>query len=176
VAIDRYPVDQEGWEMREVYAKFGVAVYAAQVLEAEVANNLVTIRAGRQKRGEEFDVDGTYRRLLGGTLGRNLGEIRDLLGKDWELSNRLADALDRRNEMIHHFWRRRILKMRSSEGRVGLIEELDGLAKLFFEVDQELTELSLARMSSYGLSREWVEELADKIGAGEDPPEGWETY
>jgi hypothetical protein len=155
--LPEYIQDPESWHMREVYASFGAAVYFAQVLEAQVVNHLVFLRAERHKRGKSFDVDDVFRRLFGQTLGRNVGEIRAVLRDDeWPVADELADALGVRNELIHHYWRRRILKTGTEQGRQEMIDELDAVRARFEDVDQRLTAETMALWDKHGLDVEWL--------------------
>src|SRR5258708_5592428 len=118
-------LDRAEWEHREIYARFGLDVYFAQVLEAGGVNFLLLTRALRGKRGGDFDVDATFQRLFGNVLGQNIKELRDVFGNDWELAEQLRDALEIRNDLVHHYMRTHIMKFGSGEGRGEMLAELE---------------------------------------------------
>jgi len=62
------PLERTEWEQREVYAKFGLAIYFCQVLEAGLVTYLVLLRltdGAVRPTGEE--VDDLYAELFGNT-------------------------------------------------------------------------------------------------------------
>jgi hypothetical protein len=62
------------WEQREVYAKFGLAVYLCQCLETQLVNYVIALRAVSGDVVTRQDVDALFAELFGHTLGRNLKE------------------------------------------------------------------------------------------------------
>jgi hypothetical protein len=73
------PLDRAEWEQREVYAKFGLAIYFCQVLEAGLVNYLVLLRrASDGGTATAADVDELYVELFGNTFGRNMNNVRRL--------------------------------------------------------------------------------------------------
>lgn len=116
------PTHREDWEVREVYAAFGVAVYFAQVVEFAVVNHIAiarTVAGGRRLTGSEFDA--LFDELFGATLGRNLKELHALLSDDPSLSDDLRQALALRNRLVHHWMRERIMDMGTSRKRATMM-------------------------------------------------------
>jgi hypothetical protein len=107
--LDR--MDRGDWEQREVYAKFGLAIYFCQSLESQLVNYLALL--GRIRTGDpmtDADVDELFATLFSGTFGRNLKQVRDLLGDEWVLAEELTAALELRNQLVHHWMRDRALE------------------------------------------------------------------
>lgn len=173
--VPEYVVNYEDWHHGEVYAKFGVAVYFAQVLEAGVVNHLAFLRAVRRKQRRPFDIDDVFRRLFGQTLGTNIKEIRDVLkDDDWPMADELAQALVTRNELVHHFWRRRIMKTGTDQGRKEMIEELEGIQSQFESVDASLRKAMRILWDEAGIDFEWIEQEYERLtedARGERDPE-----
>lgn len=158
-----------------MYAKFGVAVYFAQVLEAGVVNHLAFLRALRRKQQRPFDIDDVFQRLFGQTLGSNLKQTRDLLKEDdWPIADELAAALETRNELVHHYWRRRIMKTGTARGRQEMIGELETIQDQLAAADASLVKATRALWDKAGIDFEWVEEeykRLTEVSRGERAPE-----
>lgn len=110
-------IDDENYHSREVYAKFGLAVYFAQVLEAGVVNLLTVAQVFAKKAGtrDEFTalMEGYFRR----TLGALRKEWAPYLGEDANLLSDLGRAVGQRNWLIHHYWYHRVGLTTSVRGR-----------------------------------------------------------
>lgn len=101
----RQPLDRGDWEQREVYAHFGVAIYFCQVVETALVNYLLLLRRGTIAREvTETEIDDLFVELFGNTLGRNIKNVKRILGEhgDWILADQMTDALKLRNELVHH--------------------------------------------------------------------------
>ena len=128
-----------------------------------MVNHIAAVKAERSASGKVLDADRVFRELFSKTFGQNLKGIRALHGVDWPLAEDLAEALNLRNELAHHFWRRNILKMGTSEGRASLIEQLEGNIKLFHEIDRSLNALTLEIFSRVGVEQETIDALYEQL-------------
>jgi hypothetical protein len=88
-----------GEHVKEVYARFGVAVYCAQVLEHGLVNALVILdlipsRRNLARSRDEWgaEVDTFMDRHFEETMGRMMKNLRDVTPVDTELENLLRDA------------------------------------------------------------------------------------
>src|ERR1700761_7090924 len=118
-------MDPEDWHVREVYAKFGVAVYHGQVLEHEIVNLIVWSGVN----------DGTYS-SYGETQTANVEMFRKTMGSlKRELLSRRVDlapledelirAVTLRNFLAHSYFRERAAAFMSHDGRERMIAELE---------------------------------------------------
>ncbi len=128
-------LDDNGDQQREVYARFGLAVYMAQVFEAGVSNLIVVAEGveGRLTSRQEVDrrFDELYRQVLG-RLVRVLEQDQRIDEKDLSVCRR---ALDERNRLMHHYWREQITSMATPAGRQRMVDELDAARELFQQAD-----------------------------------------
>lgn len=172
------PLDREEWEQREIYAKFGLAIYFCQVLEAGLVTYLVLLRRATEggKVATE-EIDELYVELFGNTLGRNISNARRLLGErgQWVLDKQMTDALELRNELVHQWMRTRVLRQGTSENRLAMIEELDAARAKLEAADQLLEERTQTMMVKAGMPpnfvRENLERLMELGKDGEDDPD-----
>ena len=137
----REPLDRADWEQREVYANFGLAIYFCQVLEFQLVSYVALIR--RSKAGRQMSEAKSSRlldRLLGGTFGQNIGEVRDLLGGRSIIESPMAEALKLRNNLVHNWMRERALQQSTSENRLAMIQELKEARRTLQDADRVLTD------------------------------------
>ena len=159
----RDPLDRADWEQREVYANFGLAIYFCQVLESQLVSYLALIRAGRSGQMSQAETNRLLDRLLGGTFGRNIGEVRDLLGGPWILEPPMAEALKLRNDLAHNWMRERALQQGTSENRLAMIQELKEAQRTLQDADRVLTERTLKMLEAAGISRAALQEQHDRL-------------
>jgi hypothetical protein len=154
-----------GDQHREVYARFGVAVYYAQVFEAGIANLILISERMQGRHLSDSDVDSRFEALWRKTLGTLLALVRDgqLLGTD-EL-DLCQDALATRNRLIHRFWRDEIEHTITPDGRQYLCDEVDAMRRLFIRADKAATEVMLRIGAPGGLTAEMIQEAMEKMKA-----------
>src|SRR5262245_58959056 len=73
----------------------------------------------------ETEIDELFVELFGNTLGRNIKNVKRVLGKhgDWVLADQMTDTLKLRNELVHHWMRTRAMLQGTSENRLAMIDE-----------------------------------------------------
>ena len=162
----RQPLAREDWETREVYVKFGVAVYFCQVVETALGTYLVLLR--RMKSGKATPpekVDELMVKVFGNRFGQNIKEIRDLLGVEgkWIFDDDMRQALDLRNRLVHHWMRERVLELGTSENRHQLITELDDAIEQLQGADRLLTQRTKLLMEKAGVSIEALQQDLERL-------------
>jgi hypothetical protein len=172
------PLDRDDWEHREIYAKFGLAIYFCQVLEAGLVTYLVLLRRATDgSRATTEEVDELYVELFGNTFGRNITNVRRLLGEqgEWILDEQMTAALALRNELVHQWMRTRVLRQGTSENRLAMIEELETARAVLEDADRILEERTQAMMVKAGMPEEFVREQSERLTElakrGEDDPD-----
>ena len=136
--------DLKGEHVKTVYAHFGLAIYASQVLEHGLANAILVLdlvpRAASVATPETWpdQVDSFYEGQFRKTLGQLIGGMTKLTSVPSELEGHLARALDRRNWLSHHYFRERAQDFLSERGRDKMIAELEEAQELFYEADRAL--------------------------------------
>jgi hypothetical protein len=172
------PLGREEWEQREIYAKFGLAIYFCQVLEAGLVTYLVLLRQATEGgKATTEEINELYVELFGNTLGRNISNVRRLLDERGQcvLDEQMTEALELRNELVHQWMRTRVLRQGTSENRLAMIEELDAARAKLEAADQLLEERTQAMMIKAGMPpnfvRENLERLMELGKDGEEDPE-----
>lgn len=179
----RQPLDRAEWEQREIYAHLGLAVYFCQVVETALVNYLVLLHRATTRRGmAEAEVDELFVELFGQTLGRNVSNVKRILGEhgDWVLADRMADILKLRNELVHHWMRTRLLQQGTSEKRLAMIAELEVAIAKLQEADRALHERTEAMLAKSdmpdGLVQAELQRLMGLAERGEDDPDAPTYY
>jgi hypothetical protein len=151
-------LDSSEWQTREVYARYGSAMYFSNCVEAQLANYILILRIARNGGPiTRKEIEALEARILSGTFGQNLGEVRDLLGGDWALADEMAELLELRNHLAHHWWRERISEIGTSKRRAALIDELEGIRELMEAGDAKLVERCKRMHKRIGLPENMIE-------------------
>lgn len=120
-------------DLYDLYAQFGIAAETAQVLEVEAGNLALAYLAIFVKPGEvsaqETEV---FRAVIDDlnrkTLGAMFRHIRKIAQIDPALLAIMDKALERRNYLIHHFFRTHNFAIQSSSGRATMLRELNQIS------------------------------------------------
>jgi hypothetical protein len=172
------PLERADWEQREIYAKFGLAIYLCQVVETGLVNYLLILRrSGATEAVTVEEIDEMFVELFGNTLGRNIRNVKRVLGEEgeWILADEMAETLKLRNELVHHWMRKRSIEQGTSEKRLTMIEELDDVATRLQETDRLLGDRTQAMMLKAGMPADFVRDEFDRLTElaerGEDDPD-----
>jgi hypothetical protein len=157
--------DPESEHCKEIYARFGLAMYEAQVLEHGIVNALVVVdliperrhlarsRAEWEKEFDEFM--GRHFKQTMGHLLRGLGSFSKLPP---DLEDILIRALARRNWLAHEFFRDRATEFMTPRGRDQMLAELDECAALFRSADEALVKVLEPIRTKQGVTNRMVNE------------------
>lgn len=151
------------WEQRQVYAKFGVAVYLCQCLETQLVNYVIALRTVAGKVVTRQEIDSLFGELFGNTLGRNLKEAARVLDDDDDLSVELQPVLRLRNDLIHHWMRERALDQGTTKKRHAMIEELDAVIEQLEAADRQLVEKTQGLLERIGVSRSVIQAEYERL-------------
>lgn len=169
--MDAYPpgtiwrsTDPDDEQVREVYARYGLAMFQAQVLEHGMVNALLvlslmpTIRTFKDRAAWEAAFDRFYDVELGRTFGNMLKRLETLDGFPPGLLAQLRAAKFQRDHLAHRFFREHDLDFMTSEGRTRMIAECEELIVLFQELDREVEAFAAPERERFGITAEWVNE------------------
>lgn len=161
----------EDEQTREVYAKCGLAMYLAQVIEHGLATFVLYAGAFYGLVTKEADVDALLDEMFSKTMGRQLHTVLSLIEFSEDQIERLGEVRKKRNMLTHSFWRDRVGKTQSQAGRNDLLAELDAICEEFDTVNTEMDWMAMALMGLQGITSEMfrveVEKLKAEHRAGE---------
>jgi hypothetical protein len=115
---------------QEVYAKFGEAAEAAQLIETELGTFLLIV-SGLALNWHVDPDPVTARRILddieGATLGKVIGSVKTVITIDDGMAEKLSNGLKARNRLFHGFYEKHNFKIDTDEGRDIMMQDLDAL-------------------------------------------------
>jgi len=165
--IDDIPAKSE--EVREVYARFGLAIYSAQCLEHGLVNAFIYLHLIPSKMPEyrpkewEDEVDAFTSKHFEHTLGRMIKDLEKFTNIAPNLSKKLSQALKIRNWLAHDYFRERAREFLSHEGRIIMIKELDDATSTMNEADAELSKTLDPILKKYGITEELIAKVSKEI-------------
>ena len=152
-------------QIREVYARFGLAVYYGQVLEHGIVNALLVLQISKKEISCASDIEIFVDQQFENTLGRLIKNLKSELTLPPGLEERLREALKVRNYLCHNFFRERVVECNSTTGRDKLLSELSDARELLEAADEMLTAVVEPYSESCGLTQERINEAFEKLKA-----------
>lgn len=147
---------------KEVYAFAGLALYAANLVEASLINLAVGLRLDKVQGITREVFESTFSGMERKTLGSLLAAARAHRPFDADTDVVLESALTKRNELVHAFFREHGADLTHRRGRAHLIEALREMIALFQRADRLLTPIYEDLWVKFGITPEFVErELAE---------------
>lgn len=158
--------DEDPDQEREVYARFGLAVYFAQVLEHGIVNALAILHLIPTQRHltgsrEEWTsmADVFFGRHFGTTMGRMMKGLRGVVEVPADLDGLLSRALTLRNWLAHDFFRERAVEFLTPAGRAQMLREIDEARSVFQDADKCLEQVVTPARIKAGITDEVLGEL-----------------
>ena len=157
-------MDTESDDIKEVYARFGLALYCAQVLEHGIVNALVVVdlipsrrHLARSKAEWEAAVDAFMGLHFEHTMGKLMYDLRSVSRIPTDLDDLLKRALRKRNWLAHEFFRERATEFLTSTGRDQMLTEVHECRDLFKAADEALEKVVKPLRSAAGITDEILE-------------------
>jgi hypothetical protein len=165
--VEAFEQASEDDRAKDVYAFYGLAMYQAQIVEAELRNLLVAYARVFNDLSPE-DVDTYEERFASDTLGRMLSRVKTLATVNDQASNLLRRALQERNRLAHRYFFERIEYLYGFAGQVEVVKELGHLAQLFRHADELFEPLVITLLKKLGAAEEWLsDQLNDMVASAE---------
>ena len=161
--------DPESTLIREVYARYGLAMYMAQVLEHAVVNALLILQFlptrpdHKSKESWESAFDDFYDGEFGRTFGNMLKTLDGLNILPPALISKLRAAKSTRDRLAHSFFRDRDLQFFTQSGRVSMIDDCEVAIAEFKAADGELEAFCAPFRLRFGMTDEWIEQKVREL-------------
>lgn len=155
--------DPDSVQIREVYSRFGLAMYMAQVLEHGMVNALLVLRLlpTMREHADRTSWDEAFDRFYDAELAKTFGNIVRALESAAippDMLDRLRAAKVHRDRLAHRFFREHDLDFMTRAGRTKMIAECEDLVELFGSLDKDLDALVAPERTRVGITPEWIEE------------------
>lgn len=173
--MDIYPpgaiwpaTDFDDVQIREVYSRYGLAMYMVQVLEHGMVNaaiimrTLPTMRSHPDKESWEATFDSAYASGLARTYGNMLKQLEALDEFPRLLLERLRSAKDDRDILAHRFFRQNDLAFMSHDGRTSMIIWCEERIELFQSLSDEVDAFVAPIRENNGISQDWIDKSIEQ--------------
>ena len=154
-------LDPESEQIREVFARFGLAIYNAQGLERALVIILATKYGPGPSRITRTQLDKIFERLESKTLGHLVDKIVRHISEDEQA--RLEKALRVRNWLAHEYFWERATTVVSETGRSSMVDELQEAADEFRALDILFTEKTMEWGATVGVTRDLVQKEVERL-------------
>lgn len=167
---DWQDLSADAQQCREVFARFGLAMYFSQCLEIQIGLMLATM-FNRQFLSVPYeDRDALFDKSFSNTLGRMMWILKKDKLVSPTLESRLERAVGVRNWLAHRYFYERSREFPSHEGREAMISELQCHAHFLQETDVIFTELMKKWRRHIGVSDEDVSAEMERFLSETDRP------
>ena len=161
--MNRWHMDPESEQTREVFARFGLAMYLAQCLERQLALILATKYGPGPTKITRTEFDNILADLFSRTLGRLVTKIGKLAELGEDEKEQLQKALNKRNWLAHRYFWERAAAFISESGRESMIKELQEAACSFQALDELFTNRTIEWRETVGITQQSVDKELERL-------------
>lgn len=156
-------MDVESEEIKEVYARYGLALHSAQLVERSIAILLASVCGPGPTKITQSQYDELLDSNFRKTLGALLKQLPEGVTFFDELKGRLSEALIIRNRLTHNYFWERAGHLVSKNGRRVMLEELDQDREFFSALDAVLQKAIVDWRRKQGITNDVIEEHRQKL-------------
>ena len=166
---------EESLCVSHIYALAGMALYLAQCLEHEIVNSLGmsailpywTTKTWTKSRAEyTAHVDRMWAENYEHTLGQLLNSLRQSgIAIPATIDSLLREILERRNYLVHRYFRERAKDWFTAEGRCSMAAEFKSMQELFSAADRALHDVTSKMRETIGLTDEKMAAVTELMAA-----------
>ncbi|MGA5498729.1 hypothetical protein ACPCSP_30715 [Streptomyces cinereoruber] len=149
---------------KTAYASFGLALFGANVMEAEIVNAFAMSRIiTAREQGEQLVTD-PWAKGFKEAVKNLVPKVCRKAGADQRIVDDLLVAVDRRNYLVHRFWYERIEELVSDRRRARLITELQHDHRLFVKMTDLLrSTVHVPLLANLDISQDLLDAELDRI-------------
>jgi len=153
---------------KEVYAHLGLAIWHAQGLEQGIIHALIFCDLLPKAHDSKTELSGdSFVEILNEypkkTFGKLIKELKKTgVALEHALEAKLANSLEVRDWLVHHYVKNRCVHILSPAGRNHMISELVSADKLFTETDNELETWHKPIRLRYGFTDEVLQTVYER--------------
>ena len=156
-------LDLNSKQRREVFARYGLAMYCVQCVERSLAILISSVFNKDFISSSPNIRDGFYNQAFSKTLGRLMKELEMKITIPPNLKQNLIYTLNKRNWLAHNYFYERAGEILTSKGREKMINELTELMEGFKRVDNHLEFIIDKWVTKIGISNEVIEEKMKRL-------------
>lgn len=156
-------IDEESWQIREVYAKYGLAMYSAQCFETELVGLLVSLKLKDRDKITRSDLDLFTGKNYEKTLGRLINSLKKAMKISENLETELRELLDIRNYLAHRYFRVKAIDFIKKDGRQRMLSELESIISKLENGDKKLDLIDSVICEQYGITNEMISKITKDL-------------
>lgn len=156
-------IDEESWQIREVYAKYGLAMYSAQCIETSLVNLLVSLKLKDREKITRFDIDLFTEKNYEKTLGGLIHSLKKAMKISENLETELKELLDTRNYLAHHYFRVKAIDFMKKDGRQRMLSELESIISKLENGDKKMDSINSVICEQYGITNKMVSKIIEDL-------------
>ena len=156
-------IDEESWQIREVYAKYGLAIYTAQCLETGLVNLLVALKLNDRGKITRADIDSFYEKNYEKTLGKLISSLKRAMKTSEDLETDLKELLDIRNYLVHSYFRVKAVDFMKKDGRQHMLSELERFISKLESGDKKVDSITAFIDEQYGITDETIRKKVEDL-------------
>jgi len=152
-------IDEESWQIREVYAKYGLAMYSAQCFETGLVNLLVSLKLKDREKIIRSDIDLFTEKNYEKTLGGLIHSLKKVMKISENLEADLKELLDIRNYLAHRYFRVKAIDFMKKDGRQRMLSELESIISKLENGDKKIDLIDSVICEQYGITNEMISKI-----------------
>ncbi len=156
-------MDDESWQTREIYAKYGLAMYLAQCLETGLVNLLVYLEVKDGDKINSVDIDLFMEENYEKTLGRLINSLKQAMEISENLETELKGLLEIRNCLAHRYFRVKAIDFMKKDGRQHMLSELESVISKLQNGDKKIDSIISVMREQYGITDEMISDDVENL-------------
>lgn len=156
-------IDEESWQIREVYAKYGLAMYSAQCFETSLVNLLVSLKLKDREKITRSDIDLFTEKNYEKTLGGLIHSLKQVMKISENLETELKELLDTRNYLAHRYFRVKAIDFMKKDGRQRMLSELESIISKLENGDKKIDSIDSTLCEQFGITNEMVSKIMEDL-------------
>lgn len=170
IALEEYAGQtDEGEKNKLIYAYFGGAIYYSQCLEETLTMMLWMNRIFKKQAKSNKEVNEIIDAIENSkkTMGNLLNEVKENYGISQSHLDGLQMVLDKRNFLVHKYFKVEIQKFYSEKGKIEMLKYFGDFIDESLAIDNELQNYFSRYKSKLGFTEEKIKQLMEEMKNGE---------
>jgi hypothetical protein len=164
-ALMEYESEDENGKHRLIYSYFGLAIYFSQVLEETFSIMLWTDRIFKNKIKTSNEINEIIDSIENSkkTMGRFINEVKKSYDLSDKLTTDLKSMLEKRNYLVHKYFKIEIQKCYSDFGRKEMLKYFGDFIDQTKSIDSKLNNYYSKHKKNLGFTEEKIQQLVNNM-------------